>query len=252
MKPILDISHHQLPSKIDYDKLAQQVSHVIVRTQYGSLQLDRHYKTHHAEFNKRGITTSAYAWIRGVNIADMEKEATDFYNRTKDLNPTFWWLDIEEQSMSDMRAGASAFVRKLRQLGAKKVGAYIGHHFYNQFNINVDELDAVWIPRYGSNNGKPQQSPAFNCDIHQYTSNGRLDGYDGPLDLNRIISDKALSYFTGEGESVSKSHELDPKDANKIIEFLGAAWVIATDQESKKEFNRLANELRKASNQPLQ
>ena len=137
MARIIDISHHQVPSAINYDKLAKEVDLVIIRTQYGSKTIDRHYKTHHAEFKKRGVPTAAYAWVRGVNIKDMEVEATDFYNRTKDLKPTFWFLDVEEKSMSDMRAGVSAYAKKLRSLGAEKVGVYIAHHLYKSLNINV-------------------------------------------------------------------------------------------------------------------
>lgn len=194
---IIDISHHQNPSKMNYDKLAKQVDWVIIRTQYGSRTLDRHYETHHREFRKRGIPTAAYAWVRGVSKNDMRVEARDFYNRTKDLNPTFWFLDVEEKSMNDMRAGVSAYVDELRKLGAKKIGIYIAHHLYKQFNLNLNEVDAVWIPHYGKNNGKVNSKPAFPCDIHQFTSVGRLDGYNGNLDLNRIISDKPLSFFTG-------------------------------------------------------
>lgn len=68
---IIDISHHQLPSKINYDELAKQVKLVIIRTQYGSRLIDRHYKTHHREFQKRGIPTAAYAWVRGVSENDI-------------------------------------------------------------------------------------------------------------------------------------------------------------------------------------
>jgi len=197
---IIDISHHQDPNLIDYDKLAKEVDFVIIRTQYGSSLIDRHYKTHHAEFRKRGIPTGAYAWVRGTSMKDMEQEATDFYNRTKDLKPTFWFLDVEEKSMNDMRAGISAYVNKLRELGAKKIGVYIAHHLYTQFNLDLTEFDAVWIPHYGINNGLINSEPSFACDIHQFTSTGRLDGYNGNLDLNTIISDKSLSYFTGGAE----------------------------------------------------
>ena len=193
---IIDISHHQPPNKINYDELAKQVKFVIIRTQYGSNLIDRHYKTHHREFQKRGIPTAAYAWVRGVSINDMEKEATDFYNRTKEFNPTFWFLDVEEKSMSDMRAGVKAYQKKLRELGAKKVGVYIAHHLYKQFNIDVNDFDAVWIPHYGKNNGTVTSKPSFPCDIHQYTDRGRLKGYDGFLDLNRLTGTKPLSYFT--------------------------------------------------------
>ncbi len=216
MKNIIDISQHQDPSKMNYDKLSKQVDLVIIRTQYGSKTLDRHYKTHHTEFKKRGVSTAAYAWIRGVNIADMELEATDFYNRTKDLDPVFWFIDVEEKSMNDMRSGVSAYIKKLRALGARKVGVYIAHHLYKSFNLNLSEADAVWIPNYGTNTGQIKSTPSFPCDLHQYTSVGRLDGYNGNLDLNRILNGGTIEFFIGQKETV-KTPNPEPNSANTII-----------------------------------
>lgn len=51
----------------------------------------------------------------------------------------------------------------------------------------------------------------------------------------------------GEGKPMLK-----PEDANAIILFLSAAYMSTTVPEARKEFNRLANELRKASGQKLQ
>ena len=206
---IIDISHHQDPKKIDYDKLAKEIDLVIIRTQYGSRTLDRHYKTHHREFQKRGVPTACYAWVRGVSVNDMKVEARDFYNRTKDLNPCFWFLDVEEKSMADMRAGISAYVVQLRKLGVKKIGIYIAHHLYKDFNLNLSEVDAVWIPHYGKNSGKIESKPSYPCDIHQFTSVGRLDGYNGNLDLNRLMGTKTLEFFTGrEIVKVDKEEEV--------------------------------------------
>jgi N-acetylmuramoyl-L-alanine amidase len=42
---------------------------------------------------------------------------------------------------------------------------------------------------------------------------------------------------------------LSVEDANKIIAFLSASYMATTNKEARKEFNRLANELRKASGQ---
>lgn len=225
MGNIIDVSHHQVPAAINYDKLAKEVDLVIIRTQYGSKTLDRHYKTHHKEFQKRGVPTAAYAWIRGVSVSDMEKEATDFYNRTKEFNPTFWFADVEEKSMSDMRKGTSAFLKKLRSLGAKKVGIYIANHLYSSFNINLAEADAVWIPHYGKNNGLPNSKPNFAADIHQYTDRGRLNGYNGNLDLNRIISDKSLSFFTN-GAAAKPKAEKKPSDSKTSNNITGSTYKV--------------------------
>lgn len=196
MPTIIDISHHQAPAQMDYDALAKQVDFVIIRTQYGSRVIDKHFETHHQEFQKRNIPTAAYAWVRGVNISDMETEAVDFYERTQKLNPTFWFLDVEEKSMNNMRAGVNAYLQKLRALGAQKIGMYIAHHHYQAFNLKLSETDAVWLPHYGSNNGKVNSKPKFPSDIHQYTDKGRLNGYAGPLDLNRLTGNKKLTFFT--------------------------------------------------------
>lgn len=192
---IIDISHHQDPNKINYDILAKQVSFVIIRTQYGSKQIDKHFKTHHKQFQKRGVPTAAYAFVRGKSIHDMEQEAFDFYNRTKQLKPTFWFLDVEESSMKDMRAGVKAYGKKLRSLGAEKIGVYIAHHLYKKFRIDISDFDAVWIPHYGKNDGTINSKPSFPCDLHQYTDRCTLPGYNGFLDLNHIVSDKNLAYF---------------------------------------------------------
>lgn len=216
---IIDISHHQNPASINYDKLAKQVDLVIIRTQYGSRTLDRYYKTHHKEFQKRGIPTAAYAWVRGISENDMRKEATDFYNRTKEFNPTFWFLDVEEKSMNDMRAGVSAYVRALKNCGAKKVGIYVGHHLYKKFNLNLNEVDAVWIPHYGRNDGTLNSKPSYPCDIHQYTDKGRLDGYSGYLDLNRLTGTKPLEFFTGK-----EKKEVKQKNKNEPSNWAKEAW----------------------------
>ncbi|MBP3038000.1 LysM peptidoglycan-binding domain-containing protein [Bacillaceae bacterium Marseille-Q3522] len=210
MGNIIDISHHQNPANINYDQLCKGLDFAIIRTQYGSRTIDRYYKTHHAELKKRGIPTHAYAWVRGVSVSDMETEAKDFYDRTKEFNPLMWWLDVEEKSMEDMRAGVSAYIHKLRQLGAKKVGVYIAHHLYQSFNLDLNEVDAVWIPHYGKNNGTVTSKPKYTCDLHQFTSTGRLPGYGGNLDLNVLIGSKPIEWFTEKIVHPTPQHDRKP------------------------------------------
>lgn len=194
---IIDISHHQVPNKINYKKLCSQLNMAIIRVQYGSRTIDKYYKTHIAQMKKYNVPFGVYAWVRGISENDMRVEAQDFYNRAKDFNPLFYVLDVEEKSMAEMRAGINAYLEKLRFLTDKKIGIYIAHHKYKEFNIDTSKFDFVWIPRYGTNNGKPQIKPNFPCDIWQYTSVGRLYGYNGNLDLNQLTGSKPLEFFIG-------------------------------------------------------
>ncbi len=46
--------------------------------------------------------------------------------------------------------------------------------------------------------------------------------------------------------------KMDPKDAEKIIRFLSAAWYATESKEAREEFHRLANEVRKAAGIPVE
>lgn len=205
MGKIIDISHHQVPRKVDYKKICSQLDMAIVRVQYGSRTIDRHYKTHIAELKKHSVPFGVYAWVRGVSERDMQKEAQDFYDRAKDLNPSFYVLDVEEKSMSNMRAGINVYVDKLRSLTNKKIGVYIAHHKYKEFNLDMSKFDFVWIPHYGRNNGTINSKPKYPCDLHQYTDKGRLEGYSGYLDLNRLMNGRTVEFFTGGTKEAPKA-----------------------------------------------
>src|SRR5699024_2161619 len=115
-----------------------------------------------------------------------------------------------------MRKAVNLYISELRRLGAKKVGLYIAHHLYKQLNLDTSEADAVWIPHYGSGSATADSKPSYPADIHQYTEHGRLPGYSGTLDLNRIISDKKLEYFTdGKASKKKPSAPAKPKPKPK-------------------------------------
>lgn len=205
---IVDLSEHQLPSKIDYQRLSKEIDLAVVRVQYGSGYEDKHYQTHLRELQRQGVPTHVYAWIRGRSEEEMRQEAQVFFERGRGFNPLFWWLDVEEQRMTPMVKGAEAFRSRLKSLGARKVGAYIGNHVFQSFGFNsaaVSQYDGLWMPTYGRNTGNYEgENPTASQDYdwHQYTSNGHLAGYGGPLDLSRLVR-KSFAYFT-EGAQTQK------------------------------------------------
>ena len=201
MKPIIDVSGWQLPSDIDYDTLSQNISGVIVRVQSGSHTtkdnsasdkngLDKSYKTHIQEFQARNIPVAVYAYVTGNSIKSMEEEATTFYQASHQYKPTFYWLDVEEKTMEDMNAGVEAFRAKLSDLGAQNIGIYIGTYFMEEHSISTENFDAVWIPTYGTDSGYYNAAPKtdLDYDLHQYTSQRRLNGFNNILDLNLITT----------------------------------------------------------------
>lgn len=70
-----------------------------------------------------------------------------------------------------------------------------------------------------------------------------------PLLAKAICAHYGVAYAD---QSKEDEYMLNPNDANKVIGFLKAAHAIATTDADRKEYGRLADELRKASGQPTQ
>jgi Muramidase (flagellum-specific) len=83
------------------------------------------------------------------------------------------------------------------------------------------------------------------ANIYQYKNGTSVAGVS--LDLNRSYGGEGWWNTNEEEGEITMSKE----DAEKIIKFLSAGWYAAVDQASKDEFNRLANEVRKAAGIPV-
>ncbi len=83
---IIDISEWQVPQQINYDQLAAKIDGVIVRVQYGSNYIDKHYQTHIKEFQKRSVPVAVYAWVRGTSKADMQQEYQRFLSKSTKIS----------------------------------------------------------------------------------------------------------------------------------------------------------------------
>ncbi|MEK4745886.1 GH25 family lysozyme [Bacillus sp. FSL R9-9481] len=182
---------------INWPVAKQYIDFIIARVQDGSNYVDPLYKGYVQAMKQHGIPFGNYAFCRFVSENDARIEARDFWNRG-DKSATVWVADVEVKTMDDMKAGTQAFIDELRRLGAKKVGLYVGHHMYAPFGIANVKSDFVWIPRYGGN------KPAYPCDIWQYTETGNVPGI-GKCDLNYLVGNKSLEWFTGVEETIATS-----------------------------------------------
>lgn len=196
---IVDISHHN--GNIDWDVAASQLDLVIARVQDGTRVIDRMYQKYVPAMKQRNVPFGNYAFCRFVSENDARVEARDFWNRG-DKDALFWVADVELKTMGNMLAGTLAFIDELRRLGAKKVGLYVGHHTYKEFQADKVNADFVWIPRYGGN------KPAYPCDIWQYTETGNVPGI-GKCDINSLIGDKPLSWFVGAVQEQTQETKLN-------------------------------------------
>lgn len=195
-KLIVDISHHQPSSKINWAQAAKEVDLMITRVQYGSTTVDKEYKNHVANCKKHNIPFGHYAYARFVSVADAKVEANDFLSRI-DKGAKFLVVDVEEQTCknpADIVPATQAFIDTCKKAGFK-VGLYTGNHFYKPYGMDKAKADFLWIPRYGANDTR--KKPDYPCDLWQYTETGKVSWYNGNLDLNELTGSKPLEWFLG-------------------------------------------------------
>ncbi|HDR4903914.1 TPA: N-acetylmuramoyl-L-alanine amidase [Bacillus cereus] len=205
MRHVVDLSKWN--NKMNWAVAAPQIELAICRVQYGSNLVDHLYNDHIANLERYGIPHAAYAYGCFVSVADAIVEAKDFLTRVNP-NAKFLVLDVEDDTLKSMKSkgnlndlakASQAFIDTCKAAGWK-VGFYVAHHMYGDYNLQSVQADFIWLPRYGTNDGSPQKKPSYPCDIWQYTDNGYIDGI-GKVDINLLQGDKTLDWFTGKKQT---------------------------------------------------
>jgi hypothetical protein len=86
-----------------------------------------------------------------------------------------------------------------------------------------------------------------HANIWQYKNGVTVANHT--VDLNESFGGEGW-WNTLKKEQKEAKPKMDPKDAEKIIRFLSAAWHATEDKEAREELHRLANEVRKAAGMP--
>ncbi|TFE23677.1 DUF1906 domain-containing protein [Cohnella luojiensis] len=135
-----------------------------------------------------------------------------------------------------------AAIEQYLKAAAEQIPGYAAG-VYGSYSV-IEEMfkrkacDVFW-QTYAWSYGKKSE----HANVFQYKNNVMVAGV--AVDLNES--------YGGEGWWNTKEEEeptMSQEDAEKIIRFLSAAWFAATTKEDKAEFNRLADEVRKAAGVP--
>lgn len=151
MKPIVDISYWQPTTEIDYDKLAESVSGVILRAAYG-IWPDTAFEKHYAELTKRQVPLGAYHYIIG-NWSG-KQQAPVFHEATKGKTLKLGlWNDVEDRR--ELTGLSSKVVieyhNEIERLSGRKVGIYTGVYAWSEIMGADSKLFAdrdLWIAHY--------------------------------------------------------------------------------------------------------
>lgn len=208
----IDISTYQDPRKMNYDTMAKQLDFVILRigfTGYGTnpphtnnFNKDNQFETHYAEFTKRGVPIGVYWYGGAVNTAEVDKEIAVMMEALKGKKIEYpVYYDVEEnRNHGTLSKGQLTEVAKdwCRKVEGK--GYYTGiYTSLNWTNVKLDMTQlpfTLWLAQWHVS------KPAKACDMWQYTSDGKLNGYSGRLDMNtgyvdfkKVITEAGLNHL---------------------------------------------------------
>lgn len=187
----IDVSKYQ--GTIDWDKVkADGVEFVVIRSGYGReiSQKDPYFETNYTGAKAAGLQVGTYWYSYAESAEDAKTEAKTFLEAVKgktfDL-PVYY--DVEENTQAQkgkefVTGVILAFAEEVKQAGYT-VGVYANTNWLKNY-IDRDKLGnmSVWKADYRKNYDKE-----ISCDIHQYASDGNVNGISGRCDMNTGYAD---------------------------------------------------------------
>ena len=201
---VIDISEWQVG--MDYSKLkSSNVEAVIVRagrsTSSGEFGLveDKMFRKHIEGVLKEGIPVGAYWFSYAVNSEQARREADyccdllDKYNITLPI-----MFDWEYDSMNKAKArGVNIAKGDITQMTVsfcdrvKERGYIPGTYFNRDYMLRYEDVPTykkkgyiIWYAQYAN-------EPSYTDGVHlwQYTSKGKVNGYNGNIDCSKVLND---------------------------------------------------------------
>ena len=233
---VVDMSVHQTPNAIDYDKLASSIDGAILRASIRNKDLvnrkDTAVERHYYELNKRGVPLGFYHYSRAITEEEAIAEANfvlDIVRNKKVSLPIY--IDIEDHdrqlksTKNQISKVADAFCKAIRRNGYV-AGIYSYPWFASEYlTKEVRDNNEFWIAEWKKDQKYPNYKKS-HYDSWQYSSTGGVDGYKYDIDKNILYRDYPL-IMTG------KSHKGYDKVAAEII---SGKWGNGLERQKRLEY----------------
>lgn len=187
-KLVIDVSEHQ--GRIDWAAVKPHIDAVIIRCGYGdddAGQDDKWWAYNVREVERLKIPYGVYLYSYADSDAHIKSEIAHLKRLLKGHKPT-WpvYIDLEEHSCGSYAIkAADAFCKAVKAMGFVP-GVYTFQSYYNSYMRGYARY-TLWIASYADPDvGKPTAKPSI-CTVYdawQFSSNYRISGYGGRLDVS--------------------------------------------------------------------
>ena len=191
-KTIMDVSRWQ--GRIDWDKVkaSRKIDGVMLRAlgyKGGKPYVDPTFERNYAACAARGIPVGVYFWLGStveggmVDLTAMLRSALE--RKTFQLPIA---IDVEDPKLKVLTPTELSALVRLYAAEIERWGLYAMVYTYTNFAATALDMDALaaydlWLADY---RGKRPTRPH---GMWQYTSEGRISGVSGPVDLSHAYKD---------------------------------------------------------------
>ena len=195
---VIDVS--EFNGFINWQEVAKNCDGAIIRAGYrgygsrGTLVTDENFKTNIKEASAAGVPIGVYFVTQAISEAEAREEARYTLDLVKGYKLTFPIFIDSEDATSDARGRADsgklsrekrtailkAFCIEIQNNG-EMTGVYMNEWWANNL-LNMKELNSFykWIAKYSS------YAPNIAWNAWQYTSEGRVNGVNGDVDISNF------------------------------------------------------------------
>lgn len=243
----IDVSHWQ--GDVDWAKVhAAGYSFAIMKSTEGTGMIDDTLTVNVVGAREAGMAVGVYHFCRASNVSEAIAEAMVFGNvldslggiAAIDIPPILDIETVHAKTRQEIVAIAHAWLEAIENRFNVRPMIYSFPFFMDQYLDASLSKYPLWYANYG-NTLDQDRAGWSEWTFQQYSDKGVVPGISGYCDLNE---------YKGSVEELI--NRISVEDANKIIDrWLSHAYEHASESD-QAERHRLANELRKASGQPLQ
>lgn len=221
----IDISHHQK----GIDLGAIDVDFVIIKATEGNGYTDEMCDTFYQKAKALGKKLGVYHFARPDLGNTAEAEADWFVKETLGYHKeAILVLDWESGDLTNV-SWAKAWLDRVKEKTGVKPIIYMSASVMNSADWSsvVDTDYGLWVANYGNNDGTAQTSVFDRYPLKywsfyalwQYTSKGKLNGYNGNLDLNYFSGDSsAWDKYAGGSPSTGNTSKPTEKSVDELAQ----------------------------------
>lgn len=234
MRHGIDVSEWQ--GALNWDSLKNQIDFAILRIGWignSKNYIDKQFERNYNECKRLNIPIGVYVYNY---CKDSEHAITgakfiidNLQGKTLDL-PVY--LDMEDPKLTNLGKDKLTNIcidfNTIIERSNRWAGVYANLNWFNNY-LNKEEIKkkyTTWIAHYGVNENKYNGQ----YDVLQYSSSGRLNGYNGTLDLDIMYRD-----LISEIKGINQNNNTSIKKSNDEIatEVINGLWGNGEDRKNK-------------------